>query len=484
VPLRLSSTCKDSILLQLDPASTTSSLSVLVAFLTIANESEALLGRTTTSKLLLAMQQQVKQSGLLECLPQLYLSTAEALRSAAMQKEFEQPAKAAAGDTSSSSPKATTARSSCTSTGNLGEGCVGSDVTASASSTADSGSSNRDTDNSRSDSSSNNKGCPDGSDSAAVSHNSIRQLEACSAMLLPLYVQLSTLFPSDPTGTAPGSRCGRQLGRVGAGSLAACSIAALQLIFAVLLHTSVQCKSEQPVESRIRVLDNLSDKAAVALGAVSGQLAASMMVMHTDGNATLAPLDSAATQLQLSPNFMLSLSYLTVLTALTAMYREQTALLRMAFRNGSKPRSDLTFQGSTNSSSAGSSSTSTHSSPTAPGRISYRPSQDVHGDPNLDEDSSDGSWLGLFPDMSPYHVDMLRPFGIHVTSLLVPATLDSGKPVLINYADATQQLLLADVAMLHRWMHSSDVQQHQRQAVQPHLQLMVQCLVLPCVLAQ
>jgi len=47
----------------------------------------------------------------------------------------------------------------------------------------------------------------------------------------------------------------------------------------------------------------------LALGDLSGQLAASMTGMHKGASLTLAPLESIATQLLLSPNFMLSMSF-------------------------------------------------------------------------------------------------------------------------------------------------------------------------------
>jgi len=365
VPLRLSSTCRDAILLQLDPASTTSALSVLVTFLTSASANEAALGLTKPNKLLLAIQQQVQQSGLLECLPQLYASTAEALRSAAVLRELNETAKPAAGDTCSSSSCATTAAcSSCISTGVTDDGAdhvsgggSGATDTGSASLAAavDSGGSSSSRDQSYS--SSNNMDRPDSGDSG---HNSIRHLEAYSEMLLPLYVQLSKLFPADVTGTAPGSS--QQPVHDGAGSLAACSLAALQLVFAVVFHEAVLWDSPgQFGESYSSVLLKLADKAALALGALSGQLAA---CLRTDAALTPAFLSTEAGQLLLSPNHMLSLSYLTVLTALTAMYVEQSDILDTPFdfSEGSLPKI-LTDSGySSSRGSAGSSNTSPHTS--------------------------------------------------------------------------------------------------------------------------
>jgi len=73
---------------------------------------------------------------------------------------------------------------------------------------------------------------------------------------------------------------------------------------------------------------------------------------------------------------------------------------------------------------------------------------------------------------------------IRVRLLLGSAMHNAYRRPLSSYAAAAQDLLLADLRMLEFWMYSSDVQQHQRQAVQPHLQLLVQCLMMPSVLAQ
>jgi len=491
VPLRLSSTCKDAILLQLDAASTTSALSVLLAFLTSASESEAELGRTKTSKLLSAIQQQLQHSGLLECIPELYVSTAEALRSAAALKTcstMSDSAEAAAADTCTSSSCATAAaQSSSASTEGLSEGSdhVSNDCSRVRDSAADS----RSTAGSSRSSSSKRM---DSSDSA---HPSIRQMEAYSEVLLPLYVQLSTLNPPDVTGTGSS----QQLVRDGAGQLAACTITASQLVVAVLLNSPEPSVSKQLPEPYVCLWENLSDKAALALGALSDQLA----VMGGEGlqspPVVSMAMDSAAARQQLlSPNYMLSMSYLTVLTALTAMYEEQRdfsrserSSIQQQLMCGKGSRHAALLLAASSSSCSGGSSNSTSASSSR--RSSASQTEELgDGAATVDVDPSEQrlheyGWSKLFPGMNRYHLDMLKPFGIHVSSLLWPA-MRPGAHALINYAYAAQQLLVADVSMLLAWMHMpaslSELHQHQRQAVQPHMQLMVQCLMLPCVLAQ
>lgn len=223
---------------------------------------------------------------------------------------------------------------------------------------------------------------------------------------------------------------------------------------------------------------NLADKASLALGALSGQLA----TMRTDVVLTLESLSNEAAQLLLSPDHMLSLSYLTVITALTAMYVEQSELLDTPFdfSQGSLPK---LLTGSGYSSRCGSAGSSSNTSPHSSRRVST--SQDEDGDPKLHEhslqDPSSRRWVTmhgntrLLPSMSQYHNDMLRPFGIHVDLLLGPAMHNAHMRPLSDCAAEAQDLLMADLGMLSFWMYSRDVQQHQRQAVQPHLQLMVQC---------